>query len=131
MASLRMLPHTVELYNRLGEVNDEVMHQRSIITRCYCYSSAASSLTTRGQEPKDGAYLYIFDKASIVTDPQTGNVRSFLPYSEWQNQVDKTPYWTLNDDDYFVMGEQKFRIRSHSHKVQGSRRMWHFEVNGK
>lgn len=130
MASRRMLPHTVHLFNYIGEVNDEALFQESVIRFCYCvWKEGAGS----AKSPSDSAKLYVFDANSIIEDAN-GKRRTYISPAEWSACSDKGNHFTFSDNgnDYFQFenGEKMF-IRSSSHKVAGSRRMWHFEVEGK
>ena len=132
MASRRLLIHTVDLFNYMGEIEDEATYQKTVIRHCYCPRS--KGVVNQGQSANDQAILFIFDCGTIAED-ECGNPRTFLPYAEWERAEDKSPYWTISDegDDFFrVAGSpEKFRITDFSHKQTGSRRMWHFEVNAK
>ncbi len=133
MASLRMLKDTVVLYNYIGEVNDRATYQETVLTRCYCPLNEGADLNLQGKKANDSARLYLFDSKTLATAPD-GTVRSYLLYSQWREVTDKTPYWTLSDKgtDYFKksVGSTKLRIIGFSHKQAGTRRMWHFEVDG-
>ena len=130
MASRRMLPHTVRLFNYIGEVDDVAEYQESIIRFCYCtWIEGASSASS----PSDSAKLYVFDANSIVTSPG-GTRRTFVPPEEWSDCCGKAMHYTFSDNgnDYFQMETgEKFLIRHYRHMKAGSKRMWHFEVEGK
>lgn len=133
MASLRLLVDTVVLYNYVGEVNDEATYQETVFKRCYCPLNEGADLNMQGKKAKDSARLYLFDSKTIAVSTD-GMERTYIPYSEWLKVSDKTPYWTLSDKgtDYFKksVGSTKLRIVGFSHKQAGTRRMWHFEVDG-
>lgn len=130
MASRRILPDTVILRNRIDEVDDAAIYQDSIIHFCYCPSLVANTLNIQGKVPSANADLYIFDRASLVVAGDNSR-RAYLPCDEWEKTADKSPFWTLQEGDYIINGSRQFRISSYTHKVQGTRRMWHFEVVGK
>lgn len=129
MATKRVLRDSVRLYNYIGEICDNPLYQESIIYHCYC---PVQSSSVPGTTPTDTATLYLFD-ANTVIESVDGVRRTFVPPCEWE-KCDKSKHFTLTDNgkDYFRKGSSKeFVIRSVSHKVAGSRRMWHFEVIGK
>ena len=72
MASRRVLPHTVHLFNYIGEVNDEAQFQESVIRFCYCSWNEGSG---SAKAPSDSAKLYVFDANSIIEDA-AGNRRT-------------------------------------------------------
>lgn len=133
MASRRILPDTVVLYNYAGEVNDEAVFQETILTHCYCPINEGADLNMQGRKANNSGSLYIFD-AITTAKGSDGSIRTYLPYREWIELDDKSRFWTISDlgYDYFVKhgSEAKLRITGFSHKVNGTRRMHHFEVNG-
>lgn len=133
MASLRMLTDTVVLYNYIGEVHDKATYQETILTRCYCPLDEGADLNIQGKKPNDSARLYLFDFRTIAK-ASDGTPRIYLPYSQWKPASNKSAYWTLSDKgtDYFLKSgsSTKLRIVGFSHKKAGTRRMWHFEVDG-
>lgn len=134
MASYRILRHTVLLSNYVGEVNDVATYQVTVLRHCYCPADEGISVGSHGKQPNDNSTLYIFDYRTVA-ESENGIPRKYLPYQEWKKLTDKTPYWTLSDrgEDFFhrLDGHTDFRINGFSHKVIGTRRMWHFEVSGK
>ena len=134
MASRRMLADTVELYNYLGEIDDEATYQKTILRHCYCPTNQGVGRGNQGKIPNDTATLYIFD-AGTVAEAEDGSRRSYIPYSEWEDLPDRSRYWTLDDsgDDFFRKSgsEEKFRIAGVSRRKAGTRRMWHFEVSAR
>ena len=129
-----ILKDTVILHNSLGEIDDEVTYQDTILTRCYCPSSNGMELTNQGKKSNNSAKLYLFDYKTEARSVN-GSVRKYLPYDEWLKLDDKSRYWTLSEkgDDFFtIKGSTNWlRIFKFSHKKAGSRRMWHFEVEAK
>lgn len=132
VASLKMLPDTVVLYNYIGEVNDEATYQETVLTRCYCPLNEGADLNLQGKKANNSARLYIFD-AKTVARSSEGTARTFLPYHQWKDAADKSAYWTLSDKgtDYILKqgGNTKLRVIGFAHKKNGSRRMWHYEVD--
>lgn len=132
MASKRMLPDTVRLFNYIKEVNDEAVYQESVIHYCYC---PVKTGTDANISPSDSAMLYIFDATTIV-ESAVGVRRTYVTPEEWKSEsCIRAEHFTLSDEgkDYFLKGndDEKFCIQHVSHKVAGSRRMHHFEVEGK
>ena len=131
MASRRLLTHTVELFNYIGEIDDEATYQKTILRFCYCPSKRGVDVIGHGKVSQDEAKLYIFDVGTLA-ESEDGHSRSYLPFHEWEVAEDKTPYWTLNGegDDFFkvVGAPDKLKITDFSRKSTGTRRMWHFEV---
>lgn len=134
MANLRMLNDTVILYNYIGEINDVATFQETTLSHCYCTMNEGADLNMQGKKANDSARLYIFD-ANTVATAADGTMRTFLPYADWIKSENKDLYWTLSDkgEDYFKKAgtDNGFRIVGFSHKKAGTRRMWHFEVNGR
>ena len=134
MASLKMLTDTVVLYNYIGEINDEAAYQETVFARCYCQLNEGADLNMQGKKANDSAKLFIFDAKTIAV-ASDGSIRTYLPYSEWINAPDKTRHWTLSDKgtDYIQKsgGNSRLRVVGFSRKKAGTRRMWHFEVDGR
>ena len=134
MASNRMLPDVVTLFNYVGEINDKAVYQETTLKHCYCPLNEGADLNRQGKKGKNSARLYIFDRRTIALD-ELGTKRSYMPYERWKDLDNKSAYWTLSDkgNDYFKKSSSnnRLRIEGFSHKVAGSPRMWHFEVDGK
>ena len=134
MASRRILTDTITLYNYAGEVNDIATYQETILRYCYCPADKGIGNGLHAKKPAETSRLYVFDHKTVAESPE-GYRRSYLPYEQWKQMEDKTPYWTLNDcgDDFFVKEGKtaRFNIIKFSHKTTGTRRMWHFEVDAK
>mgnify|MGYP003298454568 CR=1 FL=1 len=106
MASKRTLPHTVKLFNYIGEVDDVAEYQESIIHFCYCtWAEGASSYAS----PSDSAKLYVFDMNSVVTSTG-GTRRTFVPPEEWSDCCcGKATHYTFSDNGNFH-GRSSFKI---------------------
>jgi len=141
MASRRMLPDTVKIFNYTGEKNRVAQYQETTIEHCYCPITFGAPVGTRlggaGKIPDGEGQLFIFDFASKATGPD-GAGRSYMPYMDWKNlpEEERTKYWTLNTGgkDYFAKEGYEaahFKIGHFTHLVAGTKRMWHFEVKGK
>ena len=134
MTNRRILNDVVTLYNYVGEINDEASYQETIINRCYCPLNEGADLNKQGKKASDSAKLYIFDVGSVAVTAD-GTERSYLSYDEWSKLIDKSAYWTLSDkgNDYYLKdgASNKLRVVAFSRKKAGSKRMWHFEVDGR
>ena len=134
MASRRVLPDTVVLSNYVGEVNDVAIYQHTTLKYCYCPVEEGAAQGPHAKREADDGVLYIFDRNTVATD-EYGNVREYLDYDLWKIVPDKTKYWTLNTggkDKFRKIGtKREYKIESIAHKVNGSPRMWHFEVKGR
>lgn len=134
MASNRILKDTVTLYNYVGEVNDIATYQETILRHCYCTANDGVAHGLHAKRKSETSRLYVFDNKTVAVSPDGVN-RTYLPYRQWRELEDKSAYWTLTDNgnDYFVKQglNARFEVTAFSHKTAGTRRMWHFEVDGK
>ncbi len=134
VASRRMLIDTIVLMNYVGEVNDEASYQQTTLKFCYCYMNEGTDINAKGRKANDSAKLYIFDDRTLAY-AEDCSLRTYIPYSEWRKLDDKRKYWTISDcgTDYFRKEDSdcKLKITGFARKAEGTRRMWHFEVNGK
>ena len=123
-----------------GEVNDRATYVRVILYSVKCSVYRGASISGQGRGENDSAKLYIFDDVLYAEDESRTEV-TYIPYEEWLALSSKDGYWTLNPcgDDFFVEGEctdkypkncKKFRVAGFKRLEAGSRRMWHFEVDG-
>lgn len=134
MATKRMLPDVVRLYNYVGEIGDIATYQETVFRCCACQYSQGAAPEKSGRKPNGNATLFLFDAQTEAVSPE-GNLRTYLPYQQWSTLEDKGPFWTISDEghDYFrpQNSNTKFLVTSFCHYVAGSRRMHHFEVTGK
>lgn len=134
MANRRVLTDTVVLQNYIGEVNDEAAYQETTLVNCYFPTNEGADLNIQGKKANDSGRLYVFDKCTIAK-AQDGTIRTYMPYEQWWKLADKRPYWTLSDkgSDYMkkLGSNTRLRVVGFSHKKAGTRRMWHFEVDGR
>ena len=134
MPRKNMIPHTVHLFNYVGEVNDVAKYQEVVIKRCYCNISEGVGTSSSGKKTNDAVKLYIFKRDSIVLSSAGSPVR-YIPIDKWEELKAKTGYWTINpnDKDYFVLDgrKERFKVKSVADNEVGSHRMWHYEVSGK
>lgn len=128
-----MIPHTIRLFNFVGEINDVATYQEAVIRNCYCTLSDGVTSSDTGKTTSDTARLYIFKRDSTVTSPD-GAVLEYRPFEEWSRLPNKVGFWTIdpNGRDYFVVEGRtsRLKIRRFSDKEIGSKRMWHWEVDG-
>ena len=140
MASKRMCPDTVTLYNYIGEVGGRATYIKTYLQNVKCIVYLGVGTSTQGRGESDTSMLYIFDDMLYAVN-EDGEEVQYMPYEEWLKLEDKAGYWTLNfdGDDFYVKGERidaipkktkKFRIVGFKRLDQGRPRMAHFEVNG-
>lgn len=127
-------PHTVHLFNFVGEVNDVATYQEAVIKHCYCNLDDGVTQSNAGKTTNDTARLYIFKRdAKIVS--ASGAAMSYLPFEAWMALEDKSGFWTINPNgkDYFVLEGRtsRLKVQRFADNEVGSRRVWHFEVDGK
>lgn len=130
MASRKLLIHSAKLLNYLGEVDNVAAFQETNLNHCYCPLLFGTGLSSQGRNGNDSTRLYLFDVGTTWTDT-SGNTVTYLPYAKWKELADKTGFWTISDkgDDYIVLGDTRLRIVQAIHRKNGSRRMWHWEVD--
>lgn len=157
MASKRMCPQSVMLYNYVGEVNRKATYVKTYLhnVKCIVYRGVSTSLQGRGEA--DTAKLYIFDDILFAAN-ESGKEVQYKPHEEWAKLVDKSGYWTLSpdgDDFFYDMEEgeptisgqanagdvfagqgsspnyygKRFKIKGFKRLDQGNPRLIHFEVD--
>lgn len=138
MPSHRMMPHTITLFNYVGEVNGEATFNKTIIRGVMIDENFGARQSMQGLSADDTAALYIFD-VNASAESEEGFEREYLSHAEWQENEAKSMYWTLCEKDYFVMGEtdvsvpydiKSFKINHYQRYDMGTRKMRHFEVYG-
>lgn len=131
MASKRMCPQSVTLYNYVGEVNRRATYVVTYLhnVKCIVYRGVSSSIQGRGEA--DTSKLYIFDDILYAANEKNEEVQ-YLPHKEWAVLDDKTGYWTLSPDgeDFYISDGEKFEVKGFKRLDQGSPRLVHFEVDG-
>lgn len=138
MGSNRVCPHSITLYNYVGE-NDagKAQYVAALLTGVHVRASKGIS---SGDTSKDAARVHIFDDTAICD-------KTFMPHDEWAAAEDsvKEQHWTLDQTgmDYFAIGDTGisegslpthltlFRINEISRKELGSRRMWHWRIDAR
>lgn len=138
MASKRMCPQSVLLYNYVGEVNGRATYQPTYLHNVKCIVYRGISTSNQGRGENDQSKLYIFDDILYAANEKNKEVQ-YLPHEEWVKLEDKSGYWTLSpdgDDFYFDVSDslphpgKKFKIVGFKRLDQGSPRLVHFEVDG-
>lgn len=114
MASRRILPDTITVFTDIGE--DERYHTqytKAMFKHCYCKAITGSYQSER---PSDPMTVYLFDHATTNMENfhLTGNGKEYLVPYDASGEV-KPPAAALN-------------IRKVTHRKNGTRRMWHWEV---
>ena len=140
MATKRMCPQSVTLYNYVGEVGGRATYIKTYLHNVKCIVYRGADASTQGRGESDTSRLYIFDDILYAANEAGMEVR-YLPYEEWFKLENKAGYWTLSSDgdDFYVDGEcsdelpkktKRFRIKGFKRLDQGSSRLVHFEVDG-
>lgn len=139
MASKRMCPQSVALYNYVGEANGRATYAVTYLhnVRNVVYRGVSSSAQGRGDA--DTSKLYIFDDILFATN-EKGKEVQYKPHEEWVKLTDKSGYWTLSpdgDDFYYDIDHdattyhgKKFKVNGFKRLDVGSPRLIHFEVDG-
>lgn len=134
VATKRMVPHSITLYNFLGE--DEDGHARYNNTFLDCVHVNLNEGVNATNSADDNVHVHIFDDLvvalplpEITLDRSLFNLspfnlqrametpageKPFVPYDEWKTVSEKEQYWTLNPDggDYFAVGDHRQSGRS-------------------
>ncbi|MBR3741035.1 MAG: hypothetical protein IKO94_01180 [Selenomonadaceae bacterium] len=129
MATNRMCPHSITLYNYLGEDQDGHAQYNSTYLDCVHVNLKEGITSTNAAE--DATHVHIFDDlvialppSGIVLDRSLFNLspynlqralktpqgeKPFVPYDEWKGTTNKEQYWTLNPQggDYFALGDHR------------------------
>lgn len=142
MASKKMLPDTVTLYNYIGESDMIAQYSITVLTNVFCDTGYGASATQQGKAPQDTARLFIFD-GKVRAESIGGAKKQFLPFDEWEKSNSKKDFWTLNESekDFFVEGISEYPTPQENHKTayaiskahyykKGTSRMWHWEIDG-
>lgn len=143
MASNRMLPDTVTLYNYIGEKNMIAQYSVTVLANVFCDTDYGAAASQQGKTPQDNARLYVFD-SKIRATSLSGVKKQFLPFDIWQTTNDKNSFWTFNENekDFFVEGVSEYRTpqenAKHAYAItkahyfkKGTSRMWHWEIDGR
>lgn len=135
MASRRVCPHTVTIFNYLGEDGDGNAEYSASVLK-YVHAHIKEGIGAKSVAD-DETRVHIFD-STFECD------KSYLPESEWLalSSEDKKKHWTLNAKgrDYFCFGDfgssesnlpdfnLLFRIVGFSRLEMGSKRLHHWKV---
>lgn len=143
MASRRMLPDTVTLYNYIGEKEMVAQYSVTVLSNVFCDTDYGATASQQGKSPQDSARLYVFD-SKVRAVSADGAVKQFLPFDEWQKIDNKNEFWTFNEDgnDFFVEGisncktprenaKPAYAITKAHYFKKGTSRMWHWEIDGR
>lgn len=135
-----ILNKTITLFNYAGEKEKEAVYKKTVLSHVYFFVQKGANESTQGKKSNDNARLYIFHHRSKAYS-ENGCLKNFMIHSEWENSIVQDLYWTLScsSKDYFVLGEcpnkippvDAFKIISVNEKVAGTRRMHHWEIDGK
>lgn len=138
MASKRACPHTITLFNFVGEdENGNASYAAAVLKNVHCHINEGVG---SGDVSNDDTRVHIFDDC-------VDSEKDFLPHDEWLALPDdaKARYWTLcpNGKDYFALGNKAlfgtmlpqdctlFRIILVSRRKMGSRRMHHWRIEAR
>ena len=102
-----MLPHTVTLFNFVGENEGTYQgdYEITILKNVMCIPKDGAVLSTTGTTADNDADLYIFKRNVIATDIN-GNAKRYISPDKWDESQHKEKYWTLHDNgtDIFIKG---------------------------
>lgn len=138
MASKRVCPHTITLFNFVGEdENGNSSYVACVLKNVHCHIN--EGVGSDGVA-NDDTRVHIFDDC-------VESEKTFLPHNEWLALPDdaKAHFWTLcpNGKDYFAYGSKAlngtmlpqectlFRIILVSRRKMGSRRMHHWRIEAR
>lgn len=143
MASKRMLPDIVTLYNYIGEKDMVAQYSVTVLSNVFCDTDYGATASQQGKTPQDSARLYVFD-SKVRAVSIGGAKKQFLPFDKWEKAKDKKDFWTFNEDekDYFVEGISEYPTPQENAKPayaitkahyfkKGTSRMWHWEIDGR
>lgn len=139
MPSKSMVPHTVTIFNSIGEIDGKEKYVKTILRNVQCDENFGVNQSLRGHNSDDTAALYIFD-SNVKAQSVEGFEKSYITPAQWVKEFFKEPYWTLSENDYFILGESTaedprdigaFKIDGIHRYNMGTHRMRHFEVYGR
>lgn len=141
MPSDRLLTDTVTLFNYIGEEDYKAKYGVTVLHNVSCRATTNSKDSKSGTISGDSVAMYIFLDHVVAKDRQ-GNVKEYLPFSEWQKSSRKESFWTIRNDekDCFFKGvcdsltpigmSETFSVSNAVFFNIGSRRNWHWKING-
>lgn len=129
MATTRICPHSVTLFNYLGEnQNGQAQYACTLLAGVHIFADVGMGNTDLSN---DAVRVHIFDDIvaaqptqGVTIDKNLFNLspfnlaraldtpegeKPFVPYDEWKNTTDKHQYWTLNPEgrDYIAIGDYR------------------------
>lgn len=130
MATKRVCPHTITLFNFTGEDENGNARYNSVLLE-WVHVFKKEGINSNNSAD-DAPHAHIFDDTVIVSSaPNVTLDRSlynelspyslsralettkgevpFVPYEEWKNTAHQEQYWTLSPEgrDYFALGDQR------------------------
>lgn len=142
MATKKVCPHTITLFNYMGEdESGRASYSQTLIKHVhYRDGLAVASLHT----PADSVRLHVFDDTAYTSKP-------YMDYDDWKtlSMQEKQVRWTLpppaqdGGSDYFGLGDLRtgdtslptqhplFRITKSARCQIGRRRMWHWRIDAR
>lgn len=143
MASKRVCPHTITLFNYMGEdAEGKAQYSQTLLQFVHFRDGQG---VNSGDTPADSTRLHIFDDTVL-------SEKGFMPYTEWVAlpSEEKPVYWTISvagaeggGTDYFAVGDHRsnsmslptvkelFRITDVIRHAMGRRRMWHWRIEAR
>lgn len=133
MANKRVCPHTVTIYNYLGEdASGNAQYSPTVLSFVHLHLSRGVSANGT---PSDSTRFHFFDDVSTAS-------KTFVPYDEWQKLPieKKKQSWTLNahgldflyagacQNEALPQGENLFRITRTVRFEMGRKCLWHWKV---
>lgn len=139
MATKRMCPHRITLFNFLGE-DQEGNAQFSSVLLMNVHVNRKDGVNATNSAA-DAPHVHIFDDLAESSPEKT-----FLPFDEWKAlSGERDQYWTLNPEggDYFAVGDHRtadgrlpdgvavYKIINVARRDVGKSRMWHWRIEGR
>ena len=143
MGSKRVCPHTITLYNYMGEdASGNAKYARTLLKYVHTHINEGMG---SGDVSEDKTRIHIFDDTVESNKP-------FLKHSEWTvlSDAEKVKFWTLCPEgkDYFAQGDivgadtdivgeplptdvVLFRIMLISRLIVGTKRMHHWRIEAR
>lgn len=138
MATKRVCQHSITVFNYMGEDSDgNAMYSAAVLKNVHTHINEGIG---SGDVANDNTRVHIFDD---VVESE----KAFLPHDKWVllSDTEKARFWTLCSEgkDYFSLDHEPvhetmlpsncslFRIIVVSRRKIGSRRMWHWRIEGR
>jgi len=81
VASKRMLPDIVTLYNYIGEKDMVAQYSVTVLSNVFCDTDYGATASQQGKTPQDSARLYVFD-SKVRAVSIGGAKKQFLQYDK-------------------------------------------------